>query len=139
MGLFNSRDKSSILDFKPASIYPVEAPQVVNYDSVLDYLVGLSKEDYDTICKVAVIYRKANADAAAAQGIDNAPMTFIKPPENTEQIAAHVNHIAPKSFLDDEDDDADIAAILDEPEFIAPELPAKTSKRNLKIDVTDKK
>lgn len=125
MGLFGSKKKQAT----PIGsvVMPVQV-EAVNYETALDYLVGLSDKDYEVINKVAVIYRKANAEAAKAQGIDNEPTTFIKPPSNTELVPAHVNHIAPKSFLDDEDD-ADIAAILDDQDFIETDQTTSKSKQ----------
>lgn len=52
----------------------------VNYESVLDWLVGLSAEDYKKVCAVAHIYREANQAAAAELGAPNHPTSFIMPP-----------------------------------------------------------
>ena len=128
MGIFNRNDKpGEPLHVKePGSIWAVP-PTLVNYETVLDYLVGLSNDDYKVINEVAVIYRKANAEAAKAQGIENEPTSFIKQPSNLQLVPETVNHVdhqQPKSFLDD-DDDADIAAILDEPEFLETQPAAK--------------
>lgn len=52
-----------------------------NYNGVIDYLTGLSAEDYQKTIKVAEIYRKAEDEAAAALGVERKPTTFINPPE----------------------------------------------------------
>ncbi len=57
-----------------------ELTSVVDYNSVIDWLQGLSDTDYDTVCKVAVIYRNANKEATTALGIVNEPTTHILPP-----------------------------------------------------------
>lgn len=52
----------------------------VNYESVLDWLVGLSPEDYKKVCAVAHIYREADRAAAAELGTPNHPTSFVTPP-----------------------------------------------------------
>lgn len=42
----------------------LEPEDPVNYDSVLDWIVGLSKDDYEKFVGVAQIYREANHYAA---------------------------------------------------------------------------
>lgn len=92
--------------------------QGVAYDCVIDYLNGLSEDDYSKVIKVAEIYRKATQDAADALGVENEPTTFINPPENTELVPHDVNHKLPGSDLD---------FLVDEPKT--------KSKRNKKIEV----
>ena len=53
-------------------------PNPVNYDSVLDYLVGLDAKEYDKLLKVAVIYRDANKSAAKVLGVKDQPTTKLK-------------------------------------------------------------
>lgn len=84
-----------------------ELQPVANYESTLDYLVGLSKDEYAQIVKVADIYRKANQDAAAALGTPNTPTTFIKAPE--KQILDDI-----EKYIDRENEDDDIPFIQDE-------------------------
>lgn len=136
MGLFDKQRKELPPLLSEAELEP-EA-QAVDYSSVLDYLVGLSSEEFDKVVNVAGIYRKANEDAAAALGIENEPSTFItqpEMPENTELVPRDVNHIKPKTILDDDDDDADIASILDdEPAFIADDVP-EPRKKGKSVDV----
>lgn len=59
----------------------------VNYNSVLDYLVGLSKSDYTKMIKSAEIYRDANSKVAKVIGIKDEPTTTIKNdrPEITDE------------------------------------------------------
>lgn len=81
---FFKKDKSKHLENKPNEVYQLEPPviqNVVDYDSVLNYLVGLGRRDYDKIFKVADIYRKANDDAAKVLGVKNEPITAIKETE----------------------------------------------------------
>lgn len=63
---------------------PVELPKLVtqeqnpvNYDSVLDYLVGLSEEDYKKMCKVTGIYREANKKAATVLNVEDQPTSSL--------------------------------------------------------------
>lgn len=80
-------------------------PAQPDYSAVLDWLVGLSDEDYVKVTKVAEIHRKAYQEAAGVLGDPNEPTSFIHPPEPLE---------APTNFLDD-DDDISSALIEDEP------------------------
>lgn len=58
----------------PAALQP-EDP--VNYNSVLDYVVGLSDKDYKTMTASAEIYRDANKKVAKLLGIKDEPTTTI--------------------------------------------------------------
>lgn len=75
-GLFGKR--------KEASSEPVKIPEAlqpedpVNYNSVLDYVVGLSDKDYKTMTASAEIYREANKKVAKLLGIKDEPTTTIK-------------------------------------------------------------
>lgn len=53
----------------------------VNYNTVLEWLVGLSDQDFDKVCKISTIYRQADKDAAQELEMPNEPVTFIHPPE----------------------------------------------------------
>lgn len=55
----------------------------VNFDSVLDYLTGLSDKNYTTICQVALIHRKANKKSSKILGVKDKPTTFINEPAIT--------------------------------------------------------
>lgn len=72
MGLFNkkkSQPKSSPFDDK----LDIET----DYNSALEYLIGLSAKDFDKIMKVAGVFRKANAESAEILGIKDEPTTSI--------------------------------------------------------------
>lgn len=128
MGIFGNKDKSE----KLGSLFDDEelvAEAAVDYNSALDWLTGLSDEDYKKVCTVAEIYRKAQQDAAEALGVVNEPTTFIKPPVQ-ELLATE----SASTILDD-DEDGDIAAILDEPEFLETD---GNNKKPKQIDVSEK-
>lgn len=97
---FFKKGKKDIYENQPGLIWPVnDEPKVdpVNYDTVLSYLTGSSKRDYNKIFKVADIYRKANEDAAKILGVNNEPVTAIKETE-TENSDADLERL-----MDDED------------------------------------
>lgn len=135
MSLFK-RDKKSPPELKPGqpvwAIDPDIVPETVNYNTVLEYLQGLSDDDYVTVINVAGIYRKANKEAAAALGIEDQPTTFIHPPEPEQNMVVvdkdthHIDHQRPKSFLDEDDElnQAFLGSEDDEPD----QLKKKTTK-----------
>jgi len=86
---------------------PIDPP--VNYNSVVDYLVGLSDEDYKKVCEIVPIYREANAKTAAVLEIENEPTSAIYAPEEPEAPEP-----ATGTMLD-EDDDLSLAFLEDEP------------------------
>lgn len=71
-------------DLAPGSIWATQPEPVVDYNSVVDWLTGLSSEDYDKVFKVANIYRTAEIDAALALDVKVEPSTFIVQPEEPE-------------------------------------------------------
>lgn len=74
-GLFSKRKKGVGEPVSvPASMQP-EDP--VNYNSVLDYVVGLSDKDYKKLTASAEIYRDANKKVAKLLGIKDEPTTTI--------------------------------------------------------------
>lgn len=82
----------------PAVLTEPENP--VNYNSVLDYLVGLSQREYDKINKVSVIYRKANQEAAKVLGVKDQPTTKLKEEKPSDEqiddaldVALHSDYI----------------------------------------------
>lgn len=80
MGLFN---KSRGIDLSPIlTDEEAETESPVNYSSVLDYLIGLSRSDYDKLYKVSTIYRVANKDAAKVLGVKDEPTTALKDEED---------------------------------------------------------
>lgn len=55
----------------------MKAEDPVNYNSVLDYLVGLSDKDYRKMTQSAEIYRDANKKVAKVIGVKDEPTTTI--------------------------------------------------------------
>lgn len=78
---FGKREKQQVE--LPAAIMADDNP--VNYDSVLDYLVGLDGKEYDKLLKVAVIYRDANKSAAKVLGVKDQPTTKLKSDTPTDE------------------------------------------------------
>ena len=78
MGIFGNKKQSlpAFLDDEP-----IEQPEAVNYNSVVDWLTGLSVEDYAKVIKISEIYREANAKTCGVLGVENGPTTFITEPE----------------------------------------------------------
>jgi len=68
MGIFN----------KNKTVEVVEQP--ANYSTALDYLIGLSTDEYAKVVKIAEEYRTTNAVAAGILGVTNEPTTFIHQP-----------------------------------------------------------
>jgi hypothetical protein len=73
--LFGKRKRNTDTFTVPEAMMP-EDP--VNYNCVLDYLVGLSKADYRKMTSSAEIYREANVKVAKVIGIKDEPTTSIK-------------------------------------------------------------
>lgn len=106
MGLFKDKQKplpALDLDDEPA-----------NYNTALEYLLGLSDKDYETITKVAAIHRQANKDAAEILGLPDDPVTFIHPPQ-PELVDTLGHTVSTPSTMLDEDDDLSQAFLEDEP------------------------
>lgn len=57
----------------------------VNFDTVLEWLVGLSAKDYAKVCEVARIHRVADQQSAAVLGRSAEPTTFIDDPKDKLQ------------------------------------------------------
>lgn len=74
-----------------------------DYQDVVDYLRDLSQQDYTKILKVVGIYRDADKG--------------VKKVLNIKEVEPHINHVQPKSFLDD--DDTELGNFLED------ELPKK--------------
>lgn len=66
----------------PAILTP-EDP--VNFDSVLDWLVGLSDKEYATMLEVVATWRKAYDDTAKTLKTKNVPTTQLKPVQPTDE------------------------------------------------------
>lgn len=97
----NKRNKETV-------VWPdaLQAESPVNYDSVLDYLVGLSQKDYDKLLKVSNIYREANKNAAKVLGVRDQPTTQLKDEkpsdEDVDDALDIVLDSAATNFLDDD-------------------------------------
>lgn len=70
----------------PAIIEPTDP---VNFDSVLDWLIGLSVEDYVRMTKIAEVYRSADISAAGILGVKHKAVNKLLPkPLTDKQIDA---------------------------------------------------
>lgn len=102
MSLFG---KKKVMSADIGKVWDVEPETVVNYNSVLEFLTGLSDTDFDKVIKVAQIYRQADKDAAQELEITPEVTSFINMPPPT---------IADSSFTD-EAGNIDLALLDDEP------------------------
>ncbi len=68
MGIFTKTKKVEVVE------------QPANYNTALDYLIGLSTDEYAKVVKIAEEYRQTNAVAAGILGVSNEPTTFIHEP-----------------------------------------------------------
>lgn len=114
MKLFGKEKKELPALFSEAELMQ---PEVANYESALNYLIGLSDEEFDKVIKVAGFHRKAYQESAAVLGTPNEATTFITPPEPAA---------APTSFLDD-----------DEPIDFIEDDTTKPGKKSKQIKVKD--
>lgn len=78
--LFGSRREPQPVEI-PAILQP-ENP--VNYDTVLDWLLGLSDKDYKTMLEVVNVYRDAGKTTAKLLKIKDQPTTELLPSKPTE-------------------------------------------------------
>ena len=111
----------------PAILQP-ENP--VNYNSVLDYMIGLSDKDYKKLTGSAEIYRKANKDVAKLIGIKDEPThTLMAEKPSDEQIDTDLDNMLDEpdlatAFLEDD------APKADEPH--KPQAPSKPKQIDIK-------
>lgn len=109
----------------------------VNYNTVLDWLGGLSDKDYEAVIKVANIYRNAARDESAVLGTPIEPTSFIHPPEPEANLVVvdkdvhHLDHQKPKSFLEDDDISS---AFLDDDD----QPPKKKTAKKVKVTGRDR-
>lgn len=111
----------------PESMKPVDP---VNYNSVLDYLVGLSVDDFKKMTKSAEIYRKANKEVAELIGVADEPTTSIQ----TDKVEVEDEDL--DNMLSANKDDLTAAFLEDE----APGDGAKPKKQQAtakKIEIED--
>lgn len=127
-GLFSKRKGDSTPVVVPEALMQ-EDP--VNYNSVLDYLVGLSKADYAKMTKSAEIYREANTKVAKVIGVKDEPTTSIrndKPELGEEELDAMLNA---------HPDDLSAAFLDDAPESPKPKK-AQASDKKVEVKAEDK-
>lgn len=91
MGLFDRKKK----EFPP--LVSDHSTQTVNFNTVVEYLEGLSNEDYTKTLHVVSVYRGANAEANKILGNDNEPTTFIKEPSIELEDIEFIETPAPKT------------------------------------------
>ena len=108
MDFFKKKKPSEAIDLGTVDITADLEEAAVNYNTVLDYLVGLSPEDYQKVFDVAVVYREANTKASAILGVPDEPTTFITQPEMPEATP----ETDPDTFVDDE---LEAAFLADDP------------------------
>lgn len=70
MGLFGKKR-----EFPP--LLSDDSTPVINFNTVVEYLEGLSKSDLDKLLKVVNIYRNANKDVNKVLGIKDEPSVTI--------------------------------------------------------------
>jgi hypothetical protein len=106
----------------------------VNYNSVLDYLVGLSDKDYRKMTGSAEVYRKANREVAKIVGIKDEPTHALLPETPSEDaIDAGLD-----TMLNAHPDDLKAAIInQDEPEKPKKAQSAKTKQIKVQSDGKD--
>jgi len=78
--MFGKRQAKAVV--LPALLEPVDP---VNFDSVVDWMIGLSEAERKQVDQVITIYRDANTKAADALGVPEKPTTFIKPKKLTNK------------------------------------------------------
>lgn len=101
----------------------------VNYDTVLEYLVGLSEEDYKKMCKVTGIYREANKKAATVLDVEDQPTsTLVEEKLTDDEIDEGLD-----ALLEADKDDLK-NAIANQPQA---EEPKKTQAPAKKITIND--
>lgn len=92
--------KKKSLNADPGKIWAIDPEPVVDYNSVMEWLVGLSGADYTKVCQVAAINRQADFESCKVLGVECEPTTFIKPPEPVTQRMSITN--ADPVFLEHE-------------------------------------
>lgn len=96
---------------------PVEIPAIlqpddpVNYNSVLDWLLGLSDKDYKTMLDVVQVYREAGKTTAKLLKIKDQPTTELLPAKPTDdEVDAQLD-----GLLETHPDDLKAAIMSDTP------------------------
>lgn len=123
MQIFN-RDKKKTMPV-PAALKPTDP---VNYNSVLDWLVGLSQADYDKMCKITNIYRDSNKKTAEVLGIEDKPTSTLFPEKPTDEEV--------DTALDNMLNNSDNMDLLEEDETPPPTKEQSASKKTM-IDIKE--
>lgn len=97
MGLFGKKKREL-----PPLISDEELFPIVDYDSVLEWLVGLSEKDFVKVGEVATIHRKALEESAKILGKPNEPTTFIDDPKYKLQTVPPILIDKEPAFLEDD-------------------------------------
>lgn len=124
-GLFNKNKQSD--KTKVSLPEAMQQEDLINYNSVLDYLVGLSDKDYRKMTASSDIYRKANKEVAKVIGVKDEPTTSIaqKPIVTDADL---------DNMLDADKDDL-VAAFIDEAPISPP--PKKAQATEHKVGTKD--
>lgn len=116
---------------------PVELPAIlqpedpVNYNSVLDWLLGLSDKDYKTMLEVVNVYREAGKTTAKLLKIKDTPSTELLPVQpSDEQIESELD-----GLLETHPDDLKAAILSEQPAEKPKKKQTPTSKQ---ITVSEK-
>lgn len=95
MGIFGKKKQ----EFPP--LFSGDETPAVNFNSVVEYLEGLSRYDFDKLLKVVNIYRAANKDVHKVLGIKDEPTTAIAK-ESREEAELDLEDDDLPFILDDE-------------------------------------
>lgn len=96
MGLFGKSNSSAL----PPQPLEDESSEAISYQGVVDYLTGLSRQDYDKIIKVVNVYRSADKDVKKILGVKDEPTTTLQPEPATDLLE---DDDLATAFLDDDD------------------------------------
>lgn len=132
MGLFGNKkvaaDQKSILDI----------PDPAGYNEVVDYLVGLSDQEYDTVQKVANIYREADKKAAESLGVDCEITSFIRPPEVEKDLDYQDLPSEPMSTAVDDFLDTEMTSVFLDEEPVQAKDKIKKTKQKVMAEIKSK-
>lgn len=80
----------------------LDEQDAVNHNTVIDYMLALSDEDYDKLLKAAKVYREANRKVADIMGVDGVAAKAI----DGEKIEVRIKNKADESseFIETDDD-----------------------------------
>lgn len=143
VGIFNRKKANQPLP--NSAVWTVGGkPEIkADYDLVMNWLIGLSEDDFNKVIKVAGVYRKADVDANTALGIETKPTTSIQPPYlfTDAEIKAAIDEADIRAdeldpidmaFLDE---DEPTGFLDDDPSAVSPTAPATATRTTKKIDV----